>query len=159
MRALAVIAMLLTTARADHQTDVLRRCGVRPDAKDIGRYLRTLYPDAATLKTVERLVAALGSDRPGRRTEANRALGLLGAAPIAALEKATRHADPEVARSARRLLVQARTYVRAEVMYAAFKTISRRSLPGLVEEIVHTLPLSPRRYVRRAAQLWCDGGR
>ncbi len=131
MRAIAVLALVCVTVRADPETDILKREGIFPEQQDISRYLRTLYPDAAMLRVVEELISGLASDRPAQRVEASRGLARLRAAPIRALEVAVRDADPEVARSARKLLAHARKYLKPELMYAAFKTISRRSMTGL----------------------------
>ena len=146
------ILLLAALARAESgNAALLAQHGIKADAVQIGKFLRSLYPDEETRKRVQQLVAGLGHPDEAVRRLSTQFLTDLRAAPIAALEVARNHNDPEVRRRARRLLETAQRYVQPDLVYAAFATIAAKRLKGLVEPVLFTAGLRPEEFIHDAA--------
>ncbi|MHC4548730.1 MAG: HEAT repeat domain-containing protein [Planctomycetota bacterium] len=143
MRPLCLLLLCLAVARAeDHAEALLRENGIRPEPEALRAYFRSLYPDEKTRRLTAALVARLGAEATSSREEATQRLAALNTASLAELKKVAATSDPEVRRIARELLDRMLRRVRRDVLLAALRTVERHRFPGLVDDVLQTVPLA-----------------
>jgi hypothetical protein len=125
---------------------ILKGAGVRADDEGLLAYFRDL-------QHVQALVGRLGSDSYAEREEATRRLTALGGVAWAQLDRASRSADPEIARRASSLLArcEAAAPLAEDALLAALREVARRKMPGAVAPLLDASPLWERPDLRRAA--------
>eukprot|EP00913_Durusdinium_trenchii_P023465 g22043.t1 len=136
--------------RTAHELLLLRR-GITPDTKGLAEYLRNLRPNEKQRLHARQLVKMLGSGVFAERDAATRELASLPQLPVAALKQALAGNDLEVRWRARALL-KARQVNQTPLMYAIFETITLRRIPGLIDELLATIPLCESPYLTDSAQ-------
>jgi len=131
---------------------VLRRHGITPDARSIGAYLKTLYPDESSRRHAARLAARLGEEDAQRRDLAKRRLAQLRTMSLLELQRASRSPDPDVRRSASRILESALSRVDRQVLAAALRTVEDQEIRGLARDLLHVTPLAEALLLRPEAE-------
>ena len=148
MRVIAVLLFCLTIAQAqERELALLREQGLRPDTESLRTYLHALHPDENTRRLAAALVARLGEKTSFRRDEATLRLAALRTAAVSELKRVADSDDPEVRRLARQLLRRTLRSVRRDVLLAVLRTVKRRRLPGLVDDLLGVAPLAVDLYV------------
>jgi hypothetical protein len=125
--------------------------GIGADAASVEAYLRRHYPTPEERREIEAWVSRLGAESGPRRREASRRVAAFGVKALAALEHAGRSSDTEVRRRAVALLERARSRLRPDVLLGCFRAIREEGLGGLAPELLATLDLWDRDYLRAAA--------
>jgi hypothetical protein len=148
VRVITALLFFLTVAQAqERELALLREQGLRPDTESLRTYLHALHPDENTRRLAAALVARLGEKTSFRRDEATLRLAALRTAAIGELKKFADSDDPEVRRLARQLLRRTLRSVRRDVLLAVLRTVKRRRLPGLVDDLLGVVPLAVDLYV------------
>ena len=124
---------------------------ITPTRDGLSTYLRSLEPTPEQTTRAKRLIAQLGDATSfARREEAMQKLIALAHSPLAELNAATEHADPEIRWRAKATLLAINRGESEKVLYAVLKTIDQEEVAGLADDLLIAINASDKRYLRQA---------
>lgn len=129
----------------------LKNWKVEPTAKGINDYLRKMRPGSDEQKRSTQLVRDLGNGDFETRQRATRELLLTPLLPVGLLTEATKTGDAEVRRRARFVLDRRGTET-SSLLYAVFLAVETGRIAGTTDDVLKTIPLCDRHYLRHAAR-------